>query len=138
MLAPVFLRAGAGEALRSAISAEPDMHALIIEDDGLISMAIEDVLRGCGFTSFDIAVSFDEAVAAASKQCPDLITSDVQLQPGCGIDAVQTICSSTPIPVIFITGRAHSARSRMPQHPVLTKPFCTSDVQAAVRHAMKH
>ena len=114
------------------------MHALIIEDDGLTSMAIEDVLRDCGFTSFDGAVSFDEAVTAAHKRCPDLITSDVQLQSGCGIDAVQTICSSTRIPVIFITGRAHAARSRMPQHRVLTKPFCAGDVRAAVRQAMPH
>ena len=36
------------------------MHALIIEDEALIAMAIEDALRGCGFTSFDIAVSADD------------------------------------------------------------------------------
>jgi CheY-like chemotaxis protein len=113
------------------------MHALIIEDDSLIAMAIEDVLRDCGFTSFDSAVSFEEAVAAARKQCPDLITSDVQLQPGSGIDAVQTICSDRPIPVIFITGRADAARSRMPQCPVLTKPLCASDIRAAVREALQ-
>ena len=29
------------------------MHALIIEDDELIVMTIEEVLRDCGFTSFD-------------------------------------------------------------------------------------
>ena len=50
------------------------MHALIIEDECLIAMAIEDALRDCGFTSFDVAVSADEAVAAAARKCPDLIT----------------------------------------------------------------
>ena len=74
------------------------MHALIIEDDGLIAMTIEDVLRDCGFTSFDVAVSLDEAVTAARNRCPDLITADVELKPGSGIDAVQTICSETVIP----------------------------------------
>lgn len=43
------------------------MHALIIEDEPLIAMAIEDALRGCGFTSFQTAASSDEAVTAASR-----------------------------------------------------------------------
>ena len=112
------------------------MHALIIEDDDLIAISIEEVLRGCGFTSFDVAVSLDEAVNAANKRCPDMITADVELRPGSGIDAVQTICSDALIPVIFITGRTDAARSRMPQHPVLNKPFRVSEVQAAVRQVM--
>jgi DNA-binding response OmpR family regulator len=112
------------------------MHALIIEDDELIAMAIEDVLGDCGFTSFHIAVSLDEAVAAARERCPRLITADLELKPGSGIDAVQTICSETPIPVIFITGRADAVRSRMPRHRVLSKPFQASEVAAAVRAVM--
>lgn len=112
------------------------MHALIIEDDELIAMTIEEVLRDCGFTSFHFAVSLDEAVAAARESCPRLITADVELKPGSGIDAVQAICSESPIPVIFITGRADSARSRMPQHCVLSKPFQVSEVEAAVRDVM--
>jgi DNA-binding response OmpR family regulator len=112
------------------------MHALIIEDDPLIAMAIEDILRDCGFTSFHLAVSLDEAVAAARERCPQLVTADVELKPGSGIDAVQTICSESPIPVVFITGRADAARLRMPQHRVLSKPFRVSEVEAAVREAM--
>jgi CheY-like chemotaxis protein len=112
------------------------MHALIIEDDDLIAMTIEELLSSCGFTSFDFAVSLDEAVTAARQRCPDLITADIELKPGSGIDAVQTICSEKPIPVIFITGRADDARSRMPQHPVLSKPFRISDIEAAVREVM--
>lgn len=124
--------------MRSALSAESTMHALIIEDDGLISMAIEEVLRDCGFTSFNVAVSLDGAVFAATQRCPALITADVELEPGCGINAVQTICSNSRIPVIFITGQAETARSRMPQHPVLTKPFRVEEVRAAVRQVMSH
>jgi DNA-binding response OmpR family regulator len=113
------------------------MHALIIEDDGLIAMSIEEILRDCGFTSFDFAASLDAAVAKASTRCPSLITADVELAPGSGIDAVQTICAKSRIPVVFITGRGDAARLRMPQHPVLNKPFCVSDVEAAVRQVMQ-
>jgi len=112
------------------------VHALIIEDDDLIAIAIEEVLRGCGFTSFHFAVSLDEAVAAARERCPGLITADVELKPGSGIDAIQTICSDNPIPVIFITARADAVRSRMPHHPVVEKPFRVNDVEAALRRVM--
>jgi DNA-binding response OmpR family regulator len=112
------------------------MHALIIEDDEVIAMAIEDVLRACGFTSFDVAVSLNEAVTAARKRCPKLITADVELKPGSGIDAVKTICSETPIPVVFITGQPDAVRSQMPEHPILNKPFQVSDVESAVRQVM--
>jgi len=112
------------------------MHALIIEDDDLTAIAIEQVLRKVGFTTFDCAASFGEAVAAAHERCPQLITADVELKPGSGIDVVQTICSEAPIPVIFITGQPDAARSRMPQHPVVSKPFRMSEVEAAVREAM--
>jgi len=114
------------------------MHALIIEDDDLIAMAIEEALSDCGFTSFHFAVSLDGAVAAARERCPNLITADVELKPGSGIDAVQSICSDRPIPVIFITARPDAARLRMPQHPVLSKPFRMSQIEAAVREVMSN
>ena len=90
------------------------MHALIIEDESLIAIAIEDALRGCGFTSFDVAISAEEAIAAAARKCPDLITADVELRPGCGITAVQSICSELPIPVLFVTGSPSEVRSGCP------------------------
>lgn len=109
------------------------MHALIIEDESLIAMAIEDALRECGFTSFDIAVSAEEAVAAAARKCPDLITADVELRPGCGITAVQSICSDLPIPVLFITGSPGEVRIRMPGHPMVEKPFSAERIVDATR-----
>ena len=112
------------------------MHALIIEDEDLVAMAIEDVLRACGFTSFDVAMSLDAAVTAARKRCPQLITADVELKPGSGIDAVRTICSETPIPTVFITAQPDKVWSQMSQHPVLSKPFRSGDVEAAVRQVM--
>jgi CheY-like chemotaxis protein len=108
------------------------MHALIIEDESLIALAIEDALRGCGFASFDIAVSAEEAVAA-ERRCPDLITADVELRPGCGITAVQSICSERPIPVIFITGSPGEVRIRMPGQALVEKPFSAEHIRDATK-----
>ena len=109
------------------------MHALIIEDESLIAMAIEDALRDCGFTSFAFAASADEAVTAAADKCPDLITADVELRPGCGITAVQSICSQRPIPVLFITGSPGEVRIRMPAHPLVEKPFNAEHIMDAIK-----
>jgi DNA-binding response OmpR family regulator len=113
------------------------MHALIIEDESLIAMAIEDALRGCGFTSFDFAISADEARALAERKCPDLITADVELRPGCGITAVQSICSKLPIPVVFLTGSPHQVRIRMPGHELIEKPFSSDRVIAAINLSLE-
>ena len=113
------------------------MHALIIEDESLIAMAIEDALRGCGFTSFDFAVSAEEAVIAAALKCPDLITADVELRPGCGITAVQSICSEQSIPVLFITGSAAEVRIRMPEHALVEKPFNSTHIMEATKLMME-
>jgi CheY-like chemotaxis protein len=122
------------------------VHALIIEDEALIAMAIEDALRRCGFTSFDFAVSAKEAVAASAKEavaaaqakCPDLITADVELRPGCGITTVQSICSERPIPVLFITGSPSEVRIRMPGHHLVEKPFTAIRVIDATKLAMEN
>ena len=111
------------------------MHALIIEDESLIAMAIEDALRGCGFATFDFAGSITDAVEAARRRCPDLVTSDVQLAPGCGIEA---ICADKPIPVVFITGTAAQVEDRLGAHIVVHKPFGAEHILAAVQRAVGH
>ena len=111
------------------------MHALIIEDQFLTAQLIEDRLRKLGFTSFAFAMDEDEAVAAASQRCPDLITSDVELSSGCGIDAVRRICDKKPIPVLYITGSAMAVRDRCPWAVVIEKPFGEADLREGIRAA---
>ncbi len=113
------------------------MHALIIEDESLIAMAIEDALRALGFTSFDLAPCPQTAIDAAAQRCPDLITSDVQLKPGCGINTVLTICEDAVIPVIFITGNVADVMRRLPESHTLSKPFSSQQLATAVQAVLK-
>jgi CheY-like chemotaxis protein len=112
------------------------VHALIIEDETFTSLAIQGVLADNGCTSFDFAASFTEAVAAAARRRPDLITADVRLAPGNGVDAVQSICADRQIPVVFITGTGAEARQRCPDIIVIDKPFASAQIAAAVRAAI--
>lgn len=102
------------------------MHALIIEDEPMIALIIEDHLRAIGYLTIAFAVTEDDAIAAAQIQCPDLITSDVQLAAGCGITAVEAICRTAAIPVVFITASEAKVRTRIPHATIVRKPFASS------------
>ena len=110
------------------------IHALIIEDEPLIAIEIEDILRNNGYTSFAFAVSADEAVAEAAARRPDLVTSDVRLNPGSGLDAVEEIWRHSAVPVIFITSDGGVVRERLPQSEIVRKPFRAADLKAALDH----
>lgn len=109
------------------------MHALIIEDDAMIAMSIEQALRDCGFATFDFADSLETAVRAAGEGCPDLITADVRLARGCGVEAVQVICQEKAIPVIFLTGSWQEVEARLPGYALLRKPFTGAQISEVVR-----
>lgn len=115
---------------------EADMHALIIEDERMVARVIEDVLRECGFTSFDVAASAHTALIAAAFRRPDIITSDVELKPGCGIATVESISQGAAIPTVFITGHGANVTQRLPNYRVIDKPFTVTTLIAAVASAM--
>ena len=109
-------------------------HVLIIEDELFIAMGIQMMLEDEGATSFDIAVTEAEAVAAALARPPELITSDVTLIEGTGPLAVQQIHKQLgDIPVIFISGTPDQCRPCNPPGIVLTKPVRESALKEAFR-----
>jgi DNA-binding response OmpR family regulator len=113
------------------------MHAFIIEDDYLISQALQDMLEQLGFKTFSFARSEDAAVMGANAQNIDLITADVRLLPGDGVRAVEAICTKRQIPVIFITGFAEELQERAPDAIVIQKPVKQDELGTAVRAALK-
>ena len=108
------------------------MHAFIIEDDYLIGQALRDMLEELGFTRFSFARSEDAAVMGAGEQSIDLITADLRLLPGDGLDAVEKICAQRDIPVLFITGYADELKERAPDATVVQKPIKREELLSAV------
>ena len=103
----------------------------------MIAEIIQYVLRECGFDSFDVSSSTRQAIAAAARRCPDLITVDVLLAPGNGIDAIRTICAKASMPVIFVTGwPATDIRAQMPNYAVIKKPFSPETLSYTVAASM--
>lgn len=114
------------------------MHAYIIEDEYLIAKSLQDMLEDLGFTKFSFARSEDAAVFGADRPDFDLITADVRLLPGDGVNAVENICRERNIPVLFITAYREELEERKPDAVVLQKPVKPDELADAVRRLLSN
>ncbi|TZG28804.1 response regulator [Sphingomonas montanisoli] len=120
---------------------ERQTHArvLIIEDEPIIAMDIETMVRDLGHDVCAIATTHDEAVAAARLHRPTLVLADVQLaDASCGIEAVKDILTDFHVPTIFITAFPERLLTGDRPEPafLITKPFQRSTVKAAIAQAL--
>ena len=120
---------------------EKQTHArvLIIEDEPMIAMDIETIVRDLGHEVTGVAVTRDEAVALAMEDRPGLVLADIQLaDDSSGIDAVKDILAEFEVPVIFITAFPERLLTGERPEPtfLITKPFQRSTVKAAISQAL--
>lgn len=112
---------------------------LIIEDEPIIAMDIETIVRDLGHDVTGVAVTRDEAVASAMEDRPGLVLADIQLaDDSSGIDAVKDILAQFDVPVIFITAFPERLLTGERPEPtfLITKPFQRSTVKAAISQAL--
>jgi CheY-like chemotaxis protein/DNA-directed RNA polymerase specialized sigma24 family protein len=112
---------------------------LIIEDEPIIAMDIETIVRDLGHSVTGVAVTRDEAVTQAMAKRPGLVLADIQLaDDSSGIDAVKDILSEFQVPVIFITAFPERLLTGERPEPtfLITKPFQRSTVKAAIAQAL--
>jgi len=112
---------------------------LIIEDEPLIAMDLEQIVRDMGHEVTGVAVTRDEAVALAMEDRPGLVLADIQLaDDSSGIDAVKDILAEFSVPVIFITAFPERLLTGERPEPtfLITKPFQRSTVKTAISQAL--
>jgi CheY-like chemotaxis protein len=112
---------------------------LIIEDEPIIAMDIESIVRDLGHDVTGIAVTRGEAVDMAMTEKPGLVLADIQLaDDSSGIDAVKDILEHFSVPVIFITAFPERLLTGERPEPtfLITKPFQRSTVKAAISQAL--
>lgn len=112
---------------------------LIIEDEPIIAMDIETIVRDMGHNITGIAVTRDEAVQMALSHRPGLVLADIQLaDDSSGIDAVKDILAEFSVPVIFITAFPERLLTGERPEPtfLITKPFQRQTVKAAISQAL--
>ncbi|WP_159982928.1 MULTISPECIES: HWE histidine kinase domain-containing protein [unclassified Novosphingobium] len=112
--------------------------ALIVEDNVIIAMEAEDVLRGFGFSDCRIAGSVDTAMGVLDAAEVSFAMLDVNL----GKDTSAPIASALQergIPFIFASGYGERSLQNgdFRRVPVVTKPYGERDVRAAIGRVMK-
>lgn len=121
------------------IDRESTTSVLIIEDEPLISMQLEDLVRSLGHEICGMAATRTQAQQIVAETTPGLVLADIQLADGSsGLDAVDDILQIGSVPVIFIT--AYPERLLTGDRPeptyLVTKPFQESTVRAAISQAL--
>jgi len=121
------------------IDRESTTSVLIIEDEPLISMQLEDLVRSLGHEICGTAATRTQAQEVVAERTPGLVLADIQLADGSsGLDAVDDILAIDSVPVIFIT--AYPERLLTGDRPeptyLVTKPFQESTVRAAISQAL--
>ena len=112
---------------------------LIIEDEPLIAMELEQIVRDLGHRVAGIATTHEDAVAAFEKTDAGLVLADIQLADGSsGIDAVQDILAIAPVPAIFITAFPERLLTGGRVEPtfLISKPFRENTVRAAISQSL--
>ncbi|MEE4451534.1 HWE histidine kinase domain-containing protein [Novosphingobium resinovorum] len=112
--------------------------ALIVEDNVIIAMEAEDVLRGFGFTDCRIAGSVGAALGVLEGAHVSFAMLDVNLGKDTSEDVARAL-EARAIPFIFASGYGERSlqSSEFKGVPVVTKPYGERDVRSAIGRVMK-
>ena len=114
-------------------------NVLIIEDEPLIAMDLERILRDLGHRVTSVARTHKDALKSAALQKPGLVLADIRLADGSsGLDAVNDILGAFTVTVVFIT--AYPERLMTGERPeptfLITKPFREDAVKAIISQVL--
>lgn len=113
------------------------MRVLIIEDDMILALSLEIMLKKLGFTEVKKAHTGEKALETLVEFEPDLMLVDIFLGAGIsGIDVVKKVQQEKDIPVIYITGNSddyhRNLASETDYMSYLVKPITFNELKKAL------
>ena len=117
----------------------PPASILVVEDEFLVAMQIEAVLRAAGWSVIGPAGTLAKAVSVAQTASCDGAVLDVNLR-GERVDDVASILSVRGIPFVFASGygRENLPAAFRDSAAFLAKPFSDQTLLQAVRDLLRH
>jgi DNA-binding response OmpR family regulator len=115
----------------------PQKCALIVDDEPLVTLYLDDVMSGLGY-SVDVAGTEHRARIIVSTKTPDIALLDVNLAGKHeGIELAKWLRKVHLVPVVFITGNTdwHTLsriENELPGAPVLSKPVMPDQIATAI------
>lgn len=116
-------------------------HVLIVEDDVLLSLVEERLLKKLGYGVAGKAVNGEDAVTKAKELNPDAILMDISLKGELdGVQAMEMIREFSNVPVIYLSGNSdkyNMERARKTDYvDYLVKPITADDLVTPLQNAM--
>jgi DNA-directed RNA polymerase specialized sigma24 family protein/CheY-like chemotaxis protein len=127
------------EIARSLVANHLACDVLVIEDEAIIALHIQAIVKSLGHNVVGIARTSNEAVQMARDTSPELILADISLADGSsGIDAVNEILLQVDVPVIFVTAFPERLLTGERPEPtfLITKPFEPIMLTATIAQAL--
>lgn len=110
-------------------------HALIIDDNRIVSRAIQHYLEPLGFRSFDHSWTGRQAFEAARKHIPDMIVIGDDTV-GAALEAARTIASEGAIPLLMVSGDPARDAARSGEAAAMAGSFTLGEIDEAVHIAL--
>lgn len=113
---------------------------LIAEDNDLVSLTLEEQLKGLGYDVIGIARSGTEAINLTNRLSPDLIIMDIRMPEMEGTEAAARIRDQHPVPIIMLTAYADKDTIRKAEMAgalaYLVKPVNENELPPAINIAL--
>lgn len=112
---------------------------LIVDDMESIHEMLDTIVQPAGYTTI-YAKDGDEAISIYKEKCPDLVLTDLKMEPMGGLELLRRLKEIDPnIFVIVMTGHADvenaMASMKLGAFDYLTKPFKLDQLLAAINRA---
>jgi len=120
---------------------ENDVKILVVEDEAIIAMDIQGILKKMGYVDSEVVFSGEESVEKVAARRPHLVLMDIKLRGQLdGIQAAKHIFYEYHVPVVYITAfgdentikRANGSG----RFGYVTKPFEEADLKSAIQKAL--
>jgi CheY-like chemotaxis protein len=114
---------------------------LVVEDEKIVAMGIQMMLKSLGYTITGIISSGDNAVSKVESTFPDLVLIDIMLKGELdGIEVSKEIITKFGIPVIYITACPNSKKLERTWNSghcgFIVKPFDEMDLKKGIETAL--
>ncbi len=122
---------------RPALAAEPPRgRILVFEDETVIALDLQRILREAGFRVVGPATSLEEARALLARGRIDCAILDLDAVQD-RAPAVADMLAEAGVPLVLIATSRENVPGRLAERPVVEKPYAASQLLDAMQEAMR-